>query len=667
MAALFFGIISVMAIRFTYLAASCSLIIATIWAYAPGLSGDLLFDDLANLNALGATGPVDDWPTFWRYITSGAADPTGRPLALLSFLIDGHNWPADPYPFKRTNLLLHLLNGALLGTALLRLGRIIAPEQAHRAALAAILGCAIWTLHPLMVSTTLYVVQRQAMLPATALLLALHSWISGRQQLANGLHFRATLCLLISIFGGTALAVLSKGNGLLLPMLIGTIEISILRRWAIPVKARRLAQIRIHFLLLPALVVVAYLLWRIPGAIESTPSFRPWTLGERLLTQPRIVLDYISLLLAPRPFTSGLYNDNITISTSLLSPWTTLPAIVLILCIPITGWILRKRYPLVSGAALFFSAGHLMESSVIPLEMYYEHRNYLPSLLAFWPIAWWLAKPDDRKPLRITASLLILAALTGMTHARAKLWGNDTEQALVWAALNPESPRAQATAALHEMQSGRQDLAYARLNSLGAAMANEPQIALNRLNAACLLNSEVSNDDLNAASHALKHAQHGLSMAYGWIENMLERAYANTCQGFYLEQAGALLNAIQLNDNHPPSPQNQQKALHLKARIALLEKRPDDALRSFNKALALNPQPGIALKQAATLGQAGHPDLGLTHLNYFNAHTQHLSQPPFGMQRIHALVLESQGYWRAELDHLRHSLERDLNNTAPNR
>ncbi|HET7414573.1 MAG TPA: hypothetical protein VFI97_02620, partial [Arthrobacter sp.] len=101
-------------------------ILALTWGtYHPGLSGAFLFDDLGSLPKLGATGPVDNWATFWRYITSGSADPTGRPLALLSFLIDAHNWPANPYPFKVTNVILHLINGVLLAWVLWKLGRVL--------------------------------------------------------------------------------------------------------------------------------------------------------------------------------------------------------------------------------------------------------------------------------------------------------------------------------------------------------------------------------------------------------------------------------------------------------------------------------------------------------------------------------------------------------------
>src|SRR6478736_2799692 len=120
------------------------VLVLTAWVYHRGLYGVFVFDDFANLPALGAFGPVDNWTAFWRYVTSGTADPTGRPLSLLSFLIDAQNWPADPYPFKRTNLILHLVNGALLTLLLRRFGRLLRPDSLRSADLAAVLGAALW-------------------------------------------------------------------------------------------------------------------------------------------------------------------------------------------------------------------------------------------------------------------------------------------------------------------------------------------------------------------------------------------------------------------------------------------------------------------------------------------------------------------------------------------
>src|SRR5512135_1443267 len=169
--------------RITELASGCLLaaLLGLAWlAYHPGLAGTFLFDDFANLPSLGEFGPVDNAATFWRYVTSGSADPLGRPLALLSFLIDANDWPAAPYAFKRTGVLIHLLNGVLLCWLLLKLGRVLGKTD-REAAFAALLGAAFWLLHPLLVSTTLYVVQRETILPATFILIGLLGYVGSRE------------------------------------------------------------------------------------------------------------------------------------------------------------------------------------------------------------------------------------------------------------------------------------------------------------------------------------------------------------------------------------------------------------------------------------------------------------------------------------------------------
>src|SRR4051812_33113304 len=152
-----------------------ALIAVVATAYFPGLRGPFLFDDWASLPALGANGPIRDIVGFVRYVTSGTADPTGRPLALATFAANARDWPAAAAPFKITNLAIHIANTLLLVELLLRLGRqsgVTAP-RVHRAAW---LAAAIWALHPFLVSTVLYVVQREAMLATTFALLALIAW-----------------------------------------------------------------------------------------------------------------------------------------------------------------------------------------------------------------------------------------------------------------------------------------------------------------------------------------------------------------------------------------------------------------------------------------------------------------------------------------------------------
>ncbi len=139
------------------------LFIAAVFAYWPGLAGPFLLDDFGSIADLGDRGGVRDWSTFKAFVFGGHAGPLGRPVALLSFLIDGNNWPTDPWPFKRTNLLIHLLNGGLIGLLATKILRLLEFDR-QDARWIALVSAACWLLHPFLVSTTLYAVQRMAQL-----------------------------------------------------------------------------------------------------------------------------------------------------------------------------------------------------------------------------------------------------------------------------------------------------------------------------------------------------------------------------------------------------------------------------------------------------------------------------------------------------------------------
>ena len=413
------------------------LLTATWLVYARGLHGSFLFDDYGNLPVLGATGPVDTWPTFWRYLTSGTADPTGRPLTLLTFLIDARNWPADPYPFKRSNLILHLLNGVLLALLLRRLGReAFKLADRSRVDLAAVIGAGFWLLHPLFVSTTLYIVQREAMLPATFTLLGLLAWLHGRSAMKRGHGLRGAVWIALGLGGCTVLGVLSKANGILLPALALVVEYVLLRTYinsgppeSRPTTNGAYRRVMLLFAWAPAAVVAAYLLqqgWS--GLTRGISSLRPWTLGQRLLTEPRVLLDYLDLLWLPRPFTPGLFNDHIQASTSLWSPATTLPALLAIVALIAGAWLLRRRWPALALAILFYFVGQSLESSTVALELYFEHRNYLPAMLMFWPLALWLCSVRTHPATRHSESPIATEAdISGrrVPMARTSAWPAD--------------------------------------------------------------------------------------------------------------------------------------------------------------------------------------------------------------------------------------------------
>ena len=652
------------------------------WFYLPGLQGGFLFDDYANLPTLGATGPVTHWDTFWRYITSGTADPTGRPLSLLSFLIDARDWPAEPWPFKRTNLALHLINGLLLILLLKRLGRARCteptPSVERRLDLAAALGGAFWLLHPLFVSTTLYIVQREAMLPATFTLLGLLAWLQGRSAFAQGKPTRGAVWLLTGLGLCTALAIASKANGVLLPALVLTVEIVFFAENHSPAAWRaadRSAYRRLMLVLagIPSLLIAGYLAfegWR--GLTHGLGGARPWTLGQRLLTEPRVLMDYLKLLWLPRPFTTGLFNDQYVVSTSLWQPVTTLPALLGVIALWVAAWVLRRRAPAVALALAFYFVGQSMESSTLALELYFEHRNYLPALLMFWPLSLWLCglkmsatgtalfpltQPAIR--LRGALALAVLAGLGWMTHARADLWGNAQDQALLWARLNPNSPRAQAFAAQAEMQAGHPERAVARLRPALAQRPDEVQLALNLLAARCQ-QGHLDAGTLHAALQALRTTRDTGTLLASWFNRAIDQSAAPACPELDLATLEQLLQAAQSNPRLVDLAGRRQDLYHLQGRIALARQQPQAALAAFNTALDQQVRPEAAFQQAALLGSAHQPALALAHLDHYEAERDREEAPAFGMPRIHAWVLRRQRYWDNELLRLRQTLRDDL-------
>jgi hypothetical protein len=660
----------------------CAALLLAWFVYRPGLHGDFLFDDYANLPALGAYGPVDNAATFWRYITSGSADPTGRPLALLSFLLDARNWPAEPYPFKRTSVLLHLLNGCLLYVLLLQLGKYVGTSDSTRRS-AAVLGTALWLLHPLFVSTTLYVVQREAMLPAFFIMLGLAGYVRGHELALSG-RIAGIVLASTAIAVCTVLAMLSKANGALLPLFAWIVDAILLKPRSVmhARTSRGMRWVKHCMLVLPSAMLFAYLIYQaIAGMTRGILAERPWTLGERLLTEPRVVVDYLGLLWFPRPYSTGLFNDSVVVSTGWFTPPGTLPCILAIGALLVFAFAARRQHPALAAAVVFYFAGQLLESTSIPLELYFEHRNYLPAMLMFWPLALWLCgralvKNNPGPPthnraagglrgVRIALSILLPLGLAALTYLRADLWGNRDDQALLWGEKNVHSPRAQAYAAQIESARGHRTAGIARLQLALIEHPDDIQLALNLVGMKCSAGT-LTQADLEHAKTALRSTLNVGRLGYEWFEQALPAVREKRCSALDLAAVQSLLAAAWENPTARATFGRRQDLINLQARLALMQQEPDRALRLFDSALDADPRPGAALQQATTLARAGFPALALRHLDHLEAVWKPPTHPAPRMPAIHAWLLWREGYWQHEIAHLRGVLEDDLrSSTAP--
>jgi hypothetical protein len=199
----------------------------------------------------------------------------------------------------------------------------------------------------------------------------------------------------------------------------------------------------VFVLLLPAALGLA---WLLPGILRPAAwDGRSFTLGERLLTEARVLVKYLRWTLFPDPVSLSLYHDEMPLSTGLFKPWTTLPAILFLAALfGLAAW-LRKRRPLISLGILWFFAAQLLTATVIPLELVYEHRSYFASigvLLAAFSILLGLRRSIALPIVRGALVAVLLMWCAGVTFLRAQDWSDPLRLALTEANRHPDSPRA---------------------------------------------------------------------------------------------------------------------------------------------------------------------------------------------------------------------------------
>lgn len=412
--------------------------------YWPGLRGGFEFDDFPNIVDAGALhidslSPGALGAAAW----ASPASDFQRPLASLSFALNHYFTGLDPRPMKLTNLVIHLLNGLLLFALLHRLLSIdrrgnAVPEV--RAELVALLVTGLWLVHPINLTGVLYVVQRMESLAQLFVLLGLIVYLDARVRLAQdrpGSAWRLWLVVPACLVAGAT----AKESAVLLPVLTLIMEFTVLAGMK---GARQARYFHFAFLLIPALVGLA---WLVPRTLDSSAwAFRDFSLGERLLTQPGVLLSYLAWILLPLPQFFGFYRDGWPVSSGLLTPWSTLPALVALAALVALVVVLRRRTPLVALGLGWFLGAHLLTSSFLPLELVFEHRNYLASAGVLLALVAILRPPAGRRRQVAIIGYGVLGTIAVLAMAtlwlRVMEWSDPLRLAVAEAARNPESPRA---------------------------------------------------------------------------------------------------------------------------------------------------------------------------------------------------------------------------------
>lgn len=410
-----------------------------IFVYWKGLSGGFIFDDYPNLAGLAQISHAHDWHAIQDFVFSGGAGPTGRPISLLTFALEALSWPNDSFSFKLINLTIHIGCGLLLYWVSKLILRSYGIEQ-QKSHWIALLSCSIWLLHPFFVSTTLYVIQRMAQLSTLFSLMGIVGYLKGRATLSDK-PIHAYLIMTCSVGIGTILATCSKENGALLPLLILIIEFCNPRQSNKPILYWRFI-----FLWLPSIAIALLLFHYVDFSKNPWPE-RNFNQIQRLWSESRIVCSYLYQLFVPRIEGYGLFQDGYQVSKGWFQPITTIFSVIFLTILFILSFVFRKKYPLFSLAILFFFAAHLIESTVVGLELYFEHRNYAAALFLFLPLAAGIVGLYEKINPRLATIVvvLIIFLLSFMTWQRSNLWSNIDKLQIYWAQRNLDSNRAQTT------------------------------------------------------------------------------------------------------------------------------------------------------------------------------------------------------------------------------
>lgn len=419
------------------LASLLVLCVVSYYIYAAGLTGVFIFDDIHNLSPLGQYKSLSIWDNFWLFSLEGNSGPTGRPISLASFYLNATQWPAEATGFIRTNILIHLFNGLLVYCLSFKLAGLLRLDNKQQT-LFSILLTAIWLLNPIHTTSVLYIIQRMTELSASFMLIGLLFYLHGRQQLVSDTK-KGLLILFFGVGISLVLSLLSKENGVLLVAYILVIEFFLLRPLhSAPPKY-------FNFWFLPAVVLpfIAIIVYLAINTQASSFSHRNFSLTERLLTEPRILFDYLHHILLPNVGYSTLFHDDFVISKSLTAPWSTLLAVVGLIALIGLAAYLRKKTPVITFAILWFLAGHLIESTVIALELHFEHRNYLPAYGVLLPIAWYASKfLHSYKKISLFFASIIVVLYAFVSYQNASIWGKPLELSTEWYQSHPESERS---------------------------------------------------------------------------------------------------------------------------------------------------------------------------------------------------------------------------------
>jgi Tfp pilus assembly protein PilF len=351
-----------------------SLALIVILIYANTIDSPFIFDSRNNIES----NPHIRISKLTLNELAGAAlksPAKQRPLSNISFALNYYLHGYNVVGFHVVNILIHISTGfffyffvkSTFGTPALR-------SRYGNYMWISLFTAAVWMVHPLHTQSVSYVVQRMNSLCAMFYILSILLYARFRlSQQQRNKWWLFSGCILAG-----AMALASKEIAATLPVFIIAYEWYFFQdldlKWL-----KHHIPLLTGCLLLAAVIALALLGSNPLDRVLDGYKGRDFTLTQRLLTESRVIIFYLSQLLWPHPSRLNLDHD-FPLSNSLTDPMTTIFSIIAIAALIGLAVVTAKKQRLLSFCIFWFFGNLVIESSIIALEIIFEHRTYLPSM-----------------------------------------------------------------------------------------------------------------------------------------------------------------------------------------------------------------------------------------------------------------------------------------------
>ena len=424
-----------------HLISVATICVLGIVIYANATRGPFVFDDIRNIQM---NRSVHLTQLGVRELTAAAFEGHSRrrPVANISFGLNYFFAGNTVTGYHVFNIVVHLINGLIvycLGLSTLRQLHETAHTDATRRdwrsiALIALCAALFFVAHPIQTQAVTYTVQRMTSMASLFYLLALLLYIYGRRAITPGSRWALWICGLISWM----LALGSKEIAVTLPLIVLVYEWYFFRNLSREWLVRRCR----YGILVTGLLALMAFLYLNEQIIDF--SIRDFTMGQRVLTQFRVVVFYLSLILFPHPARLNLLH-HVATSPSLAAHLPTGLSLAAILGLLVVAVAMAKAHRMISFGIIWFLIHLVIESSFLRLELIYEHRVYLPSFGIALLLSVVLRHLLSRRPVQVViVTVLITLLLAASSHSRNSIWQDGVGLWRDVAAKSPKSHRAYA-------------------------------------------------------------------------------------------------------------------------------------------------------------------------------------------------------------------------------